>query len=66
MNGKFNGLQALVRKEKSLAIWVPCVSHSLNLTGEKASGAAFDSINYFMIFQGIYVFISAQIRVGTG
>ncbi|XP_018398452.1 PREDICTED: zinc finger MYM-type protein 1-like [Cyphomyrmex costatus] len=60
MSGKFNGLQALVAKENDLAIWIPCVGHSLNLTGEKASDASTSSTNYFMFLQSIYVFFSAS------
>ena len=31
MSGKYNGLQAKVREKNSLASWIPCTTHSLNL-----------------------------------
>ncbi|XP_067142196.1 zinc finger MYM-type protein 1-like [Centruroides vittatus] len=59
-SGKFIGLQALVANENKQAIWVSCLSHSLNLTGEKASNASMSSTSYFMFLQAIYVFFSAS------
>ena len=58
MSEKYNGFQALVVQENSLAIWVPCIWHSVHLTGEKVSDASVSSTHYFIFLQGIYMFFS--------
>ncbi|KAJ8885019.1 hypothetical protein PR048_011215 [Dryococelus australis] len=37
MSGKNNGLQTLVLAENSLAVWVTCAGHSLNLVVQAAT-----------------------------
>ncbi|XP_058788983.1 uncharacterized protein LOC131662970 [Phymastichus coffea] len=65
MNGKYNGLQALIRKKNVLAIWVPCFGHLLNLTGEGASIASKASTSFFMFLEGLFVyFVASDIRWG--
>lgn len=65
MSGKFNGLQALIKDENELAIWVPCLGHSLNLVGDKASNASISLTSYFMLLQAIIVFFFS-IRLTLG
>lgn len=60
MSGKLNGLQALIKNDNILAIWVPCVTHSLNLVGEKASSSSSQLIKFFMLLQGVFVFFLAS------
>lgn len=60
MSGKFNGLQALVREKNNLAVRVPCIGHSLNLTGKGAFNASPYSTDYFITLQAFYVFFSGS------
>ena len=60
MAGKFEGLQALVRKENPLAIWVPCMGHSLNLVGVDAMNSCQRANLFFRFLEQIYVFFTGS------
>ena len=36
MSGRYNGVQAIVKREYKYAVFVPCSNHSLNLIGDQA------------------------------
>ncbi|KAJ8670664.1 hypothetical protein QAD02_001923 [Eretmocerus hayati] len=56
MSGKFNGLQALVKKRNRLARWIPCFAHSLNLVGTNAMNCSLESKKFFCLMKNMYVF----------
>ena len=60
MSGKYSGLQACIKKENTLAVYVPCVGHSLNLVGECSMNEALHAINFFGLLQNLYVFFSSS------
>ena len=56
----YSGLQARLKKENELAIFVPCAGHRLNLVGKCAVAAIFKVSNYFDLLQNLYSFVSAS------
>lgn len=60
MSGKFNGVQALFRKEVPQALYVHCYNHHLNLviadTCKNVSGVRM----FFDLIESLYVFISGS------
>ena len=51
MSGKYSGLQACLKKKNSLALYVPCIGHSLNLVGKCSVNESIDDINFFGVLQ---------------
>ena len=60
MIGSYNGLQALVNKENDLAMWIPCVGHSLNLVDKTAAECCLSAISFFDFIQQIYIFFTVS------
>ena len=60
MSGKYNGLQALVRKENNLAVWLPCTGHSLNLVGNTAAECCPAAVSFFSLLEEVYVFFTSS------
>lgn len=60
MAGMYNGVQALIKTHNSLAEYVPCSAHSLNLVGTHAADCCLKVTKLFMFIQEIYVFLSAS------
>lgn len=60
MSGKYKGLQARITDHNSLAEYVPCTAHSLNLVGTHAADCCLNVTKLFMFVQEIYVFMSAS------
>lgn len=60
MSGKYSGLQACLKKENELAVYVPCVGHSLNLVGECSVNENIHSANFFYLLQNLYNFFSSS------
>jgi len=60
MSRKYNGLQALVRKENNLAIWLPCTGHSLNLVGKTAAECCSAAVSFFSVLEEVYVFSTSS------
>lgn len=60
MSGKYIGLQARIKDHNSLAEYVPCTAHSLNLVGTHAADCCLNATKMFMFVQEIYVFMSAS------
>ena len=60
MSGKYSGMQSIVFKTNSLAVWVPCTTHSLNLVGVSAVNCCIEAVTFFSFLQHIYNFFSAS------
>lgn len=60
MSGKYNGLQALVKEENNLAVWIPCAGHSLNLVLQAAAGCCLKAVSFFDFLEELFVFFTAS------
>lgn len=60
MSGKYRGLQALVLAENSLAVWVPCAAHSLNLVAQSAAECFTSAVSFFDFLEELYNFFTAS------
>ena len=60
MSGKYNGVQALIRKENALADYVPCCAHSLNLVGQSAIDCVPHVCHFFDFIQNCDTFFRAS------
>ncbi|XP_041373413.1 zinc finger MYM-type protein 1-like [Gigantopelta aegis] len=60
MSGRYNGMQAHVRKLNPLEEYVPCAEHSLNLEGQFAASCCEQATMFFVFIQSLYVFFSAS------
>jgi hypothetical protein len=60
MSGKYNGVQSLIKEVNQRAVFVPCMAHSLNLSGVCAASSCTDATSFFAFVQNIYVFLSAS------
>ena len=61
--GKYNGVQSLIKGVNHLAVYVPCMAHSLNLSGVCAASSCTDHTDatlFFAFMQNLYVFLSAS------
>ena len=50
MSGIYPGVQARFREKNSLAEWIPCSAHSLNLVGVAAAESCTAAVSYFGIW----------------
>lgn len=60
MSGTYAGVQARFREINTLAEWVPCAAHSLNLVGSTIVKCCLEAINFFGIVQKIYSFFAGS------
>lgn len=60
MSGAYTGLQARIVKHNSLAIYVPCSAHSLNLVGSCAAECVPEASAFFNTIQTIFTFFAAS------
>ncbi|KAK6186835.1 hypothetical protein SNE40_006103 [Patella caerulea] len=60
MSGRYQGMQALIKTENPLAVFVPCFAHSLNLVGQSACGSCRLATAFFGFVEQIYVFFTAS------
>lgn len=60
MSGNYNGLQARIKRLSPTAVYIPCASHSLNLSVNFSSESCLQASNYFSLVQEIYVFFSSS------
>lgn len=60
MAGVYSGLQARIREKCSLAAYIPCSAHSLNLVGTCAAECCSEASNFFLLLQNVYSFFSAS------
>ncbi|XP_064411265.1 uncharacterized protein LOC135355515 [Latimeria chalumnae] len=58
MSGTYSGVQARVLEVNKKAVYIPCMSHSLNLCGVAAAESCTDAITFFGFVQKLYVFFS--------
>ena len=70
MSGRYNGVQAIVKRECKYAVFVPCINHSLNLVGDQAAESCadytslFDFVNDYMDYGYSWVNISLAAAKG--
>ncbi|KAJ8665354.1 hypothetical protein QAD02_007016 [Eretmocerus hayati] len=55
-SGHLHGVQSLIRDLNKLALWVPCIGHSLNLVGTSTMRSCPDSQKFFDFIEETYVF----------
>lgn len=60
MSGVYAGLQAKIKNFNSLADFVPCSAHSLNLVGTNAATCCKEANLFFGFVQNLYSFFSAS------
>ena len=60
MSGKYNGMQAIIRQHCNLAVYVPCVAHSLNLVGQSSASSCQQAAGFFSFLQRLYSFFAAS------
>ena len=63
MSGKYNGLQAKVREMNSLASWIPCTTHSLNLVWKNAVECCSNVVHFFYFLEKLFVFTISTHRL---
>jgi hypothetical protein len=56
MSGKYKGVQALLMRDCSVAHFVPCFGHSLNLAGNESANSVPEATTFFDLLQKIYAF----------
>ena len=62
MAGKFKGAQAHIIRKGSLAKYVPCATHSLNLVAVHAASNNVEIISFFGIVHKLYTFFALSTR----
>lgn len=60
MSGKYKGFQALLTRDCSVARFVPCFGHSLNLAGNESANSVPEATTFFDLLQKIYAFFSVS------
>jgi hypothetical protein len=60
MSGKYNGVQAVITQQNSLATFVPCAAHSLNLVGVHAAEVSPIMITFFGRVEMIFKYFSGS------
>ena len=58
MSGIYNGMQSWILRKNTLAFYIPCGAHSLNLVGKCSIDVCDEAIRFFDFVQRIYVFLS--------
>ncbi|OXU16654.1 hypothetical protein TSAR_002121 [Trichomalopsis sarcophagae] len=49
-----------IKEKDSLAVYVPCVAHSLNLVGECSVSACLEVVKFFLFLQKLYAFCAGS------
>uniref|UniRef100_H2ZHP2 TTF-type domain-containing protein n=1 Tax=Ciona savignyi TaxID=51511 RepID=H2ZHP2_CIOSA len=63
MSGKYKGVQAIIRERCSVAYYIPCTAHSLNLIGKCAAECCPNAVEFFNLLQNLYSwFVSSTHR----
>lgn len=65
IKGKYNGLQARMKKENENMIYTHCVAHMLNLVIDDSTAACQTAENLFGLVQESAVFISQSYKRTT-
>ena len=47
MSGKYIGMQRILKNKNSLADYIPCACHSLNLVGQSSVDCCVEAVSYF-------------------
>ena len=63
MSGKYSGVQARVLEENDKAIYIPCMAHSLNLSGVSAAESCVNAVSFFGFVEKLYDFFSLNITM---
>ena len=58
MAGQYEGAQALLKCDCSVAHFVPCFGHSLNLASNESANCVPEATTFFYLLQNIYAFLS--------
>lgn len=58
MAGQYSGVQARIIGINRAASYIPCMAHSLNLSGVAAVDTCTEAVKFFGVVQKIYVFLS--------
>jgi hypothetical protein len=53
-------MQAIICETNSLAIYIPCMAHSLNLVGQSAVGCCSEAVYFLSFVDKLYTFFSAS------
>uniref|UniRef100_H2YLA9 HAT C-terminal dimerisation domain-containing protein n=1 Tax=Ciona savignyi TaxID=51511 RepID=H2YLA9_CIOSA len=63
ISGKYKGVQAIIRERCSVAYYIPCTAHSLNLIGKCAAECCPNAVEFFNLLQNLYSwFVSSTHR----
>uniref|UniRef100_H2YK98 HAT C-terminal dimerisation domain-containing protein n=1 Tax=Ciona savignyi TaxID=51511 RepID=H2YK98_CIOSA len=63
MSSKYKGVQAIIRERCSVAYYIPCTAHSLNLIGKCAAECCPNAVEFFNLLQNLYSwFVSSTHR----
>ena len=62
MSGKYSGLQARIKKINSLAEYIPCTAHTLNLVAMHSVESCTEVVSFFGSLQQLYNFFSVSTR----
>ena len=65
MSGCYNRLQAHICQINSLAHYIPCAAHSLNLVGVSAAETCVKALSFFGLVQKLFNFFSASTTRGA-
>uniref|UniRef100_H2YLB0 HAT C-terminal dimerisation domain-containing protein n=1 Tax=Ciona savignyi TaxID=51511 RepID=H2YLB0_CIOSA len=60
ISGKYKGVQAIIRERCSVAYYIPCTAHSLNLIGKCAAECCPNAVEFFNLLQNLYSWWSAR------
>ena len=61
MSGKYNGLQAHLKRQNPLIHYIPCAAHSLNLVGVNCvENSCREASDFFDLLQALYAFCSSS------
>lgn len=60
MSGKYNGVQAHLKRQNPLICYVPCAAHSLNLVGVISVDSSSEAGHFFDLLQTMYTFCASS------
>ena len=58
MSGTYKGAQSRIREINSLAEWIPCATHTLNLVGVTSANCCEETEQFFTFVQSLFNFFS--------
>ena len=60
MSGRYNEMQAFIKRQNKAAEYIPCAGHSLNLVGQNSASCYRLAVSFFDILQKLYTFFTAS------